>query len=131
MFDLYITELAMFEVGYDSIAQQGFICIEPSRVCFPTRGSVSPLENLLKTWTNYIEVLLRCLYGNINIDLYFSFPYFTREGAHPPPAHTPFCCQDGRLLQFPPCFPPAKFLGQIKTCSAIFNALHTLSIHYN
>ena len=65
---------------------------------------------------NYVEVLLRCLYGNININLCFSFPRFAREGAHPPPAPTPLGRQGSPLLQLLPCFPPPKFLGQIKPC---------------
>ena len=78
---------------------QGCICIEPTRVC----DYLNNYNNI--TWTNYVEVLLRCLYGNININLCFSFLCFVREEARPPPAPTPLGRQGSPLLQLLPYFP--------------------------
>ena len=98
-----------------SFYDQGFICIEPSRVCSPP-PLLKFTKKLIKTWTNYVEVLLRCLYGNININLCFSFPRFAQWGHIPLPHPPPWAAKVADDFNFSHVS-PTKLLGQIKPCS--------------
>ena len=83
---------------YLHTAQQG-VFPPPQKVLFLP---LKIYKRLIKPWTNYVEVLLRCLYGNININLCFSFP-------HPP-------AKVANYFKFSHVSPTPKFLGQIKPC---------------
>ena len=109
---------------------QGFICIEPSRVCSPPppRGSVSPpkdLQKLIKiheisqlnanssclNCTPHVHyVVLKCYLGAFMgtlILIYALASRALRRRGHPPPPRThPLGPLGAPLLQLLPCFPP-------------------------